>query len=201
MGGVERRPTVTQLNVRTGYATVNPFLITRDADGLMRFLTDVFGGVDHPDARTMDDDGLLLHAELQIGDTTVMFAERKPGWPFTPALLQVYVEDVETTLERAERGGAEVITRPTDFFGDHVFSRFLDPWRNLWWVYSVAAAPEGGENDTSGDDGSVDSAGDESSAADWQPTPQLTYLHDTLLDAFPRLQDPYAAGPTSHSSS
>jgi len=196
---------MTQLNVPDGYATVNPFIITRDADGLIRFLTDVFGGIDHPDARTMDHDGLLLHAELQIGDTTVMFAERKPGWPYTPALLQVYVDDVQATLERAERGGAEVITRPTDFFGFHVFSRFLDPWRNLWWVYSASAATEGGEDDSTWDDAPTDydradDAGDESAAEDWQPTPELSYIHDTLLGALPRLQDPYAGADTRSAS-
>ena len=28
----------------------------------------------------MDDDGLLLHAELAIGNATIMFGERKPDW-------------------------------------------------------------------------------------------------------------------------
>jgi hypothetical protein len=94
---------MTIANAPVGFSTINPFIITRDADGLIRFLTEVFDGVDHPDARTIDDDGLLLHAELQIGETTIMFGERKPGWPFTPALLQIYVDDVDTTLERPQR--------------------------------------------------------------------------------------------------
>jgi len=47
-----------------GYSTVNPFIITRDADGLIKFVTEVFDGIDHPDVRTMDNDGLLLHLLL-----------------------------------------------------------------------------------------------------------------------------------------
>jgi PhnB protein len=113
-----------------GFSTVNPFIITRDAEGLIAFLARVFGGTEHPIARTVDDDGLLLHAELSVGDTTVMFAERKPDWPFMPSLLQVYVDDVEATLATAEKLGATIVTQPTTFYGD-VFSRFLDPWKNL----------------------------------------------------------------------
>lgn len=168
-----------------GFSTINPFIVTRDAEGLIRFLTDVFGGVEHPDARTVDDDGLLLHAELEIGGTTAMFAERKPGWPFTPALLQVYVDNVEVVLERAAAGGAEIITRPTEFFGD-VFSRFLDPWHNLWWVYRSGTAPvdKCGGNSTDWPDTADDSAG-------WQPTPELTYIHDTLIQALRKVRDPH----------
>ena len=160
-----------------GFSTINPFIIARDADGLIRFLTMVFDGMDHPDARTFDQDGLLLHAELQIGGTTLMFAERKPGWPFTPALLQIYVDDVEVVLGRAVAAGAEIITRPTDFFGD-VLSRFLDPWRNLWWVYQHGGADFGTDR-TEGVDAS----------AEWEPTPELSCIHDTLLAALPRVCD------------
>ncbi len=156
-----------------GISTINPFIITRDADGLIRFLTEVFDGVDHHEARTIDNDGLLLHAELQIGSSTVMFAERKPDWPFTAALLHVHVDDVAVVLERAAAGGAEIITRPTEFFGG-VLSRFLDPWRNLWWVCQ------------SGSDGS-ETADD---SATWEPTPELTYIHDTLIAALPEIRDP-----------
>src|SRR5215207_3106873 len=68
-----------------GYATVNPFIITHDANGLIDFLKQVFGATERPEARTLDHDGLLLHAELAVGNATIMFGERKPGWPSPPA--------------------------------------------------------------------------------------------------------------------
>jgi uncharacterized glyoxalase superfamily protein PhnB len=159
-----------------GYATVNPFIITHDADGLIDFLKRVFGATERPEARTMDDDGLLLHAELVIGNATIMFGERKPDWPFTPSLLQVYVDDVESTLEAARQLGATVVTEPTGFFGD-TFSRFRDPWSNLWWVYRREE--------------SADWAGDAADGVEeWdQASPELTYIHDTLLTAMRQLQD------------
>jgi uncharacterized glyoxalase superfamily protein PhnB len=172
------------------FSTVNPFIITRDAEGLIAFLKEVFDGNEHPDARTVDDDGLLLHAELNIGDTTVMFGERKPGWPFIPSLLQVYVDDVEATLATAERLGASVVTRPTAFYGD-VFSRFVDPWKNLWWVYrhgsEAAWSPAEDESGSANDQPSWD--GDTAAEDGWQPTPELTYIHETLLATMPRLRE------------
>lgn len=171
-----------------GYSTVNPFIISSDADGLARFVAEVFGATERPEARTVDDDGLLLHAELVIGDTTVMLADRKPDWPFTPSLLQVYVDDLEGTLERARDRGATIVTEPTEFFGD-TFSRVRDPWSNLWWVYRHRPSVE-----EPGDAAawSVDDAGADDGAWDGE-SPELRYIHDTLLVAMAGLADPRSA--------
>ena len=159
----------------TGFSTVNPFFLTRDAEGLIAFLRQVFGGEEHLDARTVDVDGLLLHAELEIGGTTLMFAERKPVWPFLPQLTQVYVEDVAGVLALATERGARVITRPTDFFGT-VFSRMLDPWGNLWWVYQHGEAPELDWDSTEGET--------DTDLTEWSD-PNLAYIHRTLVETMP----------------
>ncbi|MFS0702930.1 VOC family protein [Cellulomonas sp. 179-A 9B4 NHS] len=158
-----------------GFSTLNPFFVARDADGLITFLREVFGGEEHLDARTVDVDGLLLHAELEIGGTTLMFGERKPGWPFLPQLTQVDVDDVEATLARAVERGARVVTRPTDFFGT-VLSRMTDPWGNLWWVYRHGEAP----------DRDWSAADDADAPTEWSD-PGLAYIHRTLLEAMPSL--------------
>lgn len=170
-----------------GYATVNPFIITRDAEELTRFVVEVFGGAERPEARTVDDDGLLLQGEVVVGTTTVMLAERKPGWPFTPSLLQVYVDDLEATLERALSRGARLVTRPTDFFGT-AFARIQDPSANLWWVWQHGElvwdqpAEQGQPAEPEEQDQPEES---------WDvASPELTYIHDTLLEAMSTLRDP-----------
>ncbi len=174
-----------------GYATVNPFIITYDTNGLIDFLKRVFRATERPDARTLDDDGLLLHAELAIGNATIMFGERKPGWPFTPSLLQVYVDDVEATLNVARQLGATVVTEPTDFFGD-TFSRFRDPWNNLWWVYRHAGQISDSDGESAEWTGNSSATGKE----EWDQTlPGLTYIHDTLITAMQQLRDPRQATP------
>ena len=172
-----------------GYNTINPFIIAHDANGLIEFLRQVFHATERPEARTVDNDGLLLHAELAIGNATVMFGERKPGWPFIPSLLQVYVDDVDTTLDVARQLGATVVTQPTAFFGD-TFSRFLYPWSNLWWVYGHGRAWAGNAE-------SPDWTGDASAvgADEWdQSSPELTYIHATLLAAMEEIKDPRRTG-------
>ena len=136
-----------------GYATVNPFIIADDANGLIEFLKQVFSATERPEARTMDADGLLLHAELAIGNATIMFAERKPDWPFTPSLLQVYVDDVVSTLNVARQTRRDGGHRTNRLLRD-TFSRFRDPWGNLWWVYR-----HGGQT-SAGDAENADWAGD-----------------------------------------
>lgn len=166
-----------------GYATINPFIITSDADGLSRFVVEVFDGVERPDARTIDDDGLLLQAEVRVGTTTIMFAERKPDWPFTPSLLQVYVDDLEAVLNRAIARGARLITRPTDFFGTQL-ARFQDTSANIWWVW------QHGEMAWDEQSGGQDWASEESVEGWGTVSPELEYIHDTLLEAMSTLHDP-----------
>ena len=166
-----------------GYATINPFIITKDSEDLTRFIVEVFNGTERPEARTVDDDGMLLQGEVVVGTTTVMLAERKPGWPFTPSLLQVYVTDLEATLERALARGARLITRPTDFFGT-AFARIQDPSANIWWVWQHGEMAW----DQNGD---AEAWTDDAPAEEWAAvSPELAYIHDTLLDAMAKLSDP-----------
>ncbi|UFU07249.1 VOC family protein [Ruania halotolerans] len=182
-----------------GSATVDPFIMTDNAGDLARFLVDVFDATEVPDARTTDADGLVLHSELVIGNSTITIADRKPDWPYTPAFVRVYVEDPAATLERAAKHGARIVTEPTDFWGD-VLSRFADPFGHLWWVYKhdpaasawTEADPSatGEEHDGAGWEGttSADATDDQS----WESftTPALAYIHTTLMDAMSSLKDP-----------
>lgn len=166
-----------------GYATVNPFIITTDADELARFVIEVYDGEERSEARTVDEDGLLLQAEVRVGTTTIMFAERKPNWPFTPSLLQIYVDDVDVVIERALARGARLITEPTDFFGTR-FARIQDSSANIWWVWQhgemiwddMSGGVEGIAEDGDGEWGAV--------------SPELEYIHNTLLEAMTGLRDP-----------
>ncbi|QAY69466.1 VOC family protein [Xylanimonas protaetiae] len=168
-----------------GSATIAPFIMSDDARGLIEFLVQVFGAVEVPAARTDDVDGLVLHSELLLGDSLLTVADRKPHWPYTPAFVRVYVDDVEATLERAVARGGRVVTEPTDFWGD-TFSRFADPFGHLWWVYKhnpqTTMWDEPAAEESWGD---VDDLSWESFA-----TPELTYIQASLLDAMDDLTDP-----------
>lgn len=127
---------------------------------------------------------------------TLTIAEWKPGWPYTPAFVRVYVHDPAATLERAAARGARIVTEPTDFWGD-VLSRFADPFGHLWWVYKHN--PDNGswdEGDAPGADGTGGEAADSvpggTDEQSWESftTPELESIHSSLMEAMSSLRDP-----------
>ncbi len=173
-----------------GSNTVSPFIMTENAAELIEFLEYVFGAIDVPEARTLDGDGTILHSELLIGDSMITVADRKQDWPFTPAFTRVYVDDVDATLARAVERGARIVTNPTDFWGD-VFSRFQDPQQNLWWVYRHnPAAADDGDEATGENWVELDAGADEAESWESYTSPELDYIHSTLVEAVASLRDP-----------
>ncbi|ADD44603.1 VOC family protein [Stackebrandtia nassauensis] len=156
--------------------TVNGFIIAKGAAELIEFLTAVFDGTETPEAHTPDmyaNDGTLIHAEVRIGNSVIMVADRKADWPFTPAMTQVYVTDAAETLRRAVERGARIITDVSAFYGGFDIARFLDPWGNLWWLFAPAA----------------DANADDQETVDWDD-PEPSPIYTTLLDAMRQLTDP-----------
>jgi uncharacterized glyoxalase superfamily protein PhnB len=115
-----------------GFHTVTPYLLVDDAAGLIPFLERAFGATllgryDSPDGR-------LMHASLQIGDSKVMMGQAAEQWPAMPAMLHLYVEDVDAVYRRAVEAGARSIREPEDqFYGDRS-GGVVDPAGNQWWI-------------------------------------------------------------------
>ena len=124
-----------------GRNTVNPFAIVPDADNFIHFVEVVFGGQELSHVRTPDRDGSIIHAGVNIGNSTIMLFERKPEWPVTSSLLQVYVKNPATCLNKAIEHDAHIVTPISDFYGGYKISRILDPWHNLWWLYEPTEQP------------------------------------------------------------
>ncbi|GAA0931056.1 VOC family protein [Pseudonocardia zijingensis] len=125
-------------SVPHGAAVLNPFVIVDEAAGLIDFVSAVFQVPETTEVRTPMPDGKLIHAQLRLGTVDLMLADRLDGWPVRPALLQVWVRDVATVLERATARGATTITEPTPFYGESTLGRLLDPWQNIWWLWAPA---------------------------------------------------------------
>lgn len=165
-----------------GYGSLNPFAAIRGEGGaaaFIEFVCQVFGARETLAAHTLDADDLLIHAEVRIGDSTLMCCDAKPDWPFTPALLQVYVGDVDAVVDRARAQGATVFTEPTDFFGNQRLARFRDPWHNVWWLF------EYGEASTSPAEGPDE-------LPQWKSDPDASpsYVHETICTTMRELRPP-----------
>ena len=85
-------------------------------------------------------DGTIAHAEMQIGDSRLMFADAKMaqmgGAPDEklPVSFMVYVPDADAAFERAVKAGATALRPVADqFYGDRT-GTFLDPFGHMWTV-------------------------------------------------------------------
>lgn len=124
-----------KVEVPPRYARVNAWLISRDTDAEVNFLTSVFRAVETPGSRMLDQDGLIGHVEVELDDSVIMLFDAKPGWPPTPAHLRLYVDDVAATVEQSVAARARVVTQPTLLaFGERV-ARVRDPQGHLWWLH------------------------------------------------------------------
>jgi uncharacterized glyoxalase superfamily protein PhnB len=118
--------------IPAGYTTVTPWIISKDTIALMEWLTAAFGAEEI--ARVVDDNGVVGHAEMRIGNAIVMMFDARPDWPPTPAFLRLYVEDADEVHRQAVAAGGTSVTEVTElFFGDKV-GRVRDPFGNLYWV-------------------------------------------------------------------
>ena len=119
---------MTLPGVPDGYRTLSPYLLVEDAEGLLAFVSTVFGA--EVRQRMIGEAG-GLHAELELGDSVLMVGE---GGGTFRAMLHAYVEDADAIYERALAEGATTAAEPHDTsFGDHR-AAFDDRWGNQWWV-------------------------------------------------------------------
>jgi len=126
-----------------GYNKVNFFILVKGgASEFIEFIEKVFNAVENKPVRTPDKDGTLIHAEVKIGDSRILIADSKDDWPFTPAFPQVYVDNAQEILNRAEQKGAKIITPVTDFYNGLKIARFLDSWGNIWWLFERGSVVE-----------------------------------------------------------
>ena len=115
-----------------GHHTITPYLVVEGAGEAITFLSEVF---DATQVLRMDGpDGRIGHAELRIGDSTLMIADVPRSGKAKTGLLHLYVEDSEALYRRALDLGATSLREPTvEFYGDRVAS-FADRWGNEWFL-------------------------------------------------------------------
>ncbi|GAA4315560.1 hypothetical protein GCM10023143_27000 [Compostibacter hankyongensis] len=112
-----------------------PYLIVAGAEKLIDFTQAVFEAkVTH---RTMRDEekNIIMHAEIMIGDSTIMFADATEQYAPQTAGMFVYVEDADEAYQKALDAGAVSVLEPAD----QSYGRscgVTDPLGNTWWITS-----------------------------------------------------------------
>ncbi len=121
-----------------GYHSVTPYLIVKGAAKAIEFYKQAFGATER--TRMAQPDGRIGHAEIQIGDSTIMLADEFPERNIrgpeslggTPVMIHLYIEDIDTVAKRAVAAGAKEIRPVQDqFYGDRS-GMFADPFGHQW---------------------------------------------------------------------
>jgi PhnB protein len=123
-----------------GYHSLTPYLAVEDAAKAIEFYKDAFGAEEF--VRMPGPGGTIAHAELQIGDSKLMLSDPFPQSNVRPpserggptASVFMYVEDVDSLFEQAQRAGAEVVSELEDMFWGDRFGTLSDPFGHVWSI-------------------------------------------------------------------
>jgi PhnB protein len=115
-----------------GYHTVTPYLVIQGAEKVIQFATDAFGAKER--MRMPGPNGTIGHAELEIGDSVIMLADQDERQNLMPAMVHLYLEDVDAAYARALQAGGTSIEKPENkFYGDRT-AGVQDSAGNKWYI-------------------------------------------------------------------
>lgn len=115
-----------------GFHTVTPYLVVPGVAKLIDFLKQAFDATEV--FRHALPDGTVSHAELRIGDSRIMMGDSRGEHKPMPAMLYLYLHDVDTAYRRAIQAGATSVQEPANqFYGDRNCG-VQDACGNQWWI-------------------------------------------------------------------
>ena len=141
---IERRAqmaTTAAKPVREGFHSITQYLIVPDANKLIGFLKEVFGAVEKFRVQRPGTN-LIMHAEVQLGDSMIEMADANEAFPPRLAALHVFVPDVDATYAAALKRGAKSIQPPADQEYGERGASVVDEFGNHWYL----ATPLEGES-------------------------------------------------------
>ena len=124
-----------EIKIPQGYQQLMPYLIIKGAAGFISFMQHVFGAEEI--MKHMRSEGVIMHAEVKIGECVIMFADSTSEYPPRTGGFFVYVADADETYNKAIAAGA-VSLMPVS---DQPYGRscgITDPFGNTWWPTAAA---------------------------------------------------------------
>ena len=128
-----------------GYHSLTPHLIVKGCAEAIEFYKKAFGAVENS-RLDMPGSGLVMHAELQIGDSCLMLMDAMdcPGGgesaksPLqlggSSVAIHLYVENVDEVFHKALAAGATQTMPVQDMFWGDRFGQLKDPFGHSWSV-------------------------------------------------------------------
>ncbi len=121
-----------------GYHTITPSIVVREAAKAIDFYKRAFGAEEK--MRMPGPGGMIMHAELEIGDSAIMLTDEMPqmdskspkAYGGSPVGFYVYVQDVNAAWQRAVDAGAKPVMPLADMFWGDRMGRLEDPFGHSW---------------------------------------------------------------------
>jgi PhnB protein len=127
--------------VPKGYHTLTTYLVARDADGLIDFVTKTFGAEEK--FRSVGSAG-GRHAEVKIGDSMIMIGGGVAGGAWKgdplPSAFHVYVPDCDAVYRKALAAGATSLSEPKDQEYGERTANVKDAAGNFWYIATFKGA-------------------------------------------------------------
>lgn len=115
-----------------GYHTITPYFTVSNAEQLLEFLVEAFGGVII--AKSQYTTGRVQHARVRIGDSVIMLNESNEHYPINVSQMHLYVDDVDVVFSKALSVGAVSIMEPNVRPHGDRMAGVKDPLGNIWWI-------------------------------------------------------------------
>lgn len=127
--------------IPAGFNTVSSYLVVKDANEAIDFYCKAFGG-EPGDKMTVPGTDQVMHAEVCIGNSTVMLTAENPQWEMksaetlggSPVSLHLYTEDADKAFQRAIDAGCEVVAPLMDAFWGDRYGKVKDPFGIQWGI-------------------------------------------------------------------
>ena len=122
-----------------GFNTVSNYLVVKSATEALSFYQKAFGA--EAGHRMPGPDGeSTMHAEMRIGNSSVMLTQENPEWQMksaetlagSPVSLHIYVENSDKAFDRAVAAGCEVTAPMSDAFWGDRYGKVKDPFGLEW---------------------------------------------------------------------
>ena len=124
-----------------GMPSISPVLFYRDLAQASSWLCDRFGFVERIEDRITDDDGVVQHAELELGNGLIILSAeygdfRVPEKTSTHhQLLYIFVDNVDRHVEHAMEGGAQITSAPSNTsYGARVYG--ARDYEGYHWIFA-----------------------------------------------------------------
>lgn len=122
------------------FPTLSPYLVVKNGAKALEYYQKAFGArvIERHDA----EDGKILHAQLQIGNSILMLSDEfpepqgcgmaAPASSKASVALHLHLDDVDSTFNKALQAGAKVIIPLEDMYWGDRYGQLEDPFGHRW---------------------------------------------------------------------